>query len=157
MSLLWVRIRRTFQDVKLCIKSDEIITNFDCFFSLKNYQGGLDRDNPTHRGWSNDLDARYKDSEFYNRLARPVIHGAYHANRYAFNGHNPEEQARAKDQFNHARHYFLGKYHEGVSKYTTNEDVKRNELQQSRDHLEKSASGRSEYLEAYRQQQNQKK
>lgn len=63
------------------------------------FLGGLDPDNASHRSFSNNLDERFKDSGAYNRFARPVIHGTYHAGRFAFNGGNQEEWARAKDQF----------------------------------------------------------
>ena len=59
----------------------------------------LDKDNPGHRNFSDKLDAANKDSEVYNKVTRPIIHGAYHFGRYAFNGGNPEEWARSKDQF----------------------------------------------------------
>lgn len=68
--------------------------SFFFFFSL----GGLDKDNPSHRSASNNLDERFKNSGAYNRFARPVIHGTYHAGRFV-NSRNPEEWARAKDQF----------------------------------------------------------
>lgn len=59
---------------------------------------GLDPDNPSHRSLSNRLDDRFANSRLYNNYARPVIHGTYHAGRYV-GGRNPEEWARAKDQF----------------------------------------------------------
>ena len=59
----------------------------------------LDKDNPNHRKTSEDLDARFGDSAVYTKAVRPVVHGVYHAGRYVFNGRNPEEWARSKDQF----------------------------------------------------------
>lgn len=59
----------------------------------------LDKDNQSHRGMSNNLDAKYCGKPFYDKVARPVIHGTYHAGRYVANGLNPEELARSKDQF----------------------------------------------------------
>ena len=59
----------------------------------------LDKDNPGHRNFSDKMDAANKNRTVYNKIERPIIHGVYHAGRYAFNGRNPEEWARAKDQF----------------------------------------------------------
>lgn len=59
----------------------------------------LDKDNSSHRGFSNNLDAKYGGNPLYDKVARPVIHGTYHAGRYVGNGLNPEELARSKDQF----------------------------------------------------------
>lgn len=58
---------------------------------------GLDKDNPSHRNLSNQLDAKCGDSGVYNKIVRPVVHGTYHAARFVNSG-NPEELARAKDQ-----------------------------------------------------------
>lgn len=60
---------------------------------------GLDPDNKSHRGFSDRLDQRFNGNRAYENFARPVIHGAYHGGRYVFNGRNPEELARSKDQF----------------------------------------------------------
>lgn len=59
----------------------------------------LDPDNKSHRGLSNRLDTMFNGNPVYERIARPVIHGTYHAGRYVVNGRNPEEWARAKDQY----------------------------------------------------------
>ncbi|ETO07721.1 hypothetical protein RFI_29669 [Reticulomyxa filosa] len=58
----------------------------------------LDKDNEKHRQWSNDLDDKYRGQLWYDRIARPLAHGAYHAVRYT-NSRNKAEWARAKDQF----------------------------------------------------------
>ncbi|XP_055321019.1 uncharacterized protein LOC129577636 [Sitodiplosis mosellana] len=58
----------------------------------------LDKDNAGHRDFSNRLDAKFTGNSFYDKAARPIIHGAYHAGRYVRSS-NPEEMARAKDQF----------------------------------------------------------
>lgn len=58
----------------------------------------LDKDNPSHRGFSDNLDNKYSGQSWYDKAARPIIHGTYHAGRY-LNSSNPEEWARAKDQF----------------------------------------------------------
>merc|ERR1712227_953935 len=70
----------------------------------------LDNDNKSHRSFSNSLDSAFAydnpDSRWrwtgvpqvYSGVARPVIHGVYHTARNINSG-NPEEWARAKDQF----------------------------------------------------------
>ena len=58
----------------------------------------LDKDNAGHRDLSNQLDAKFCGNGFYDKVARPIIHGAYHTGRYVRSS-NPEELARAKDQF----------------------------------------------------------
>jgi len=58
----------------------------------------LEKDNPKHRDTSNKMDVKYKDSAVWNKVARPVVHGTYHAARFVNSG-NSEEWARAKDQF----------------------------------------------------------
>lgn len=58
----------------------------------------IDKDNPKHRGVSNNLDSKYGGKAWYDCAARPIIHGTYHAGRYINSG-NEEEWARAKDQF----------------------------------------------------------
>ena len=70
----------------------------------------LDKDNQSHRNASNNLDAAFAYDnpnsawrwtgvpQVYSGVARPIIHGVYHASRGASSG-NPEEWARAKDQF----------------------------------------------------------
>lgn len=70
----------------------------------------LDKDNQSHRNASNNLDAAFAYGnpnsgwrwtgvpQVYSGVARPIIHGVYHASRGASSG-NPEEWARAKDQF----------------------------------------------------------
>ena len=59
----------------------------------------LDKDNQSHRQTSDNWDARFGGSSWYTHAARPVIHGVYHAGRFVTGGGNPEEWARAKDQF----------------------------------------------------------
>ena len=62
----------------------------------------LDKDNKSHRAFSDKLDAiprTPKEQEVYKRFDRPIIHGVYHAGRFVTGGGNPEEWARAKDQF----------------------------------------------------------
>ncbi len=60
----------------------------------------LEKDNPKHRDWSNTLDEKYGDNKAYTHVVRPIVHGAYHAARYADGGFNNEaEWSRAKDQF----------------------------------------------------------
>ena len=64
----------------------------------------LDKENKSHRDKSNKLDAFFSnrtsvEQEVWKRFARPPIHGVYHAGKYATGGGNPEEWARAKDQF----------------------------------------------------------
>lgn len=58
----------------------------------------LDKDNSGHRAMSNNLDTKFSGQGWYDKAARPVIHGTYHAGRFVGSG-NPEEWARAKDQF----------------------------------------------------------
>lgn len=58
----------------------------------------LDKDNAGHRNLSDQLDAKFGGKSFYDKVERPIIHGAYHAGRYVRSS-NPEEWARAKDQF----------------------------------------------------------
>lgn len=58
----------------------------------------LDRDNMGHRNFSNNLDSAHTGKAWYDLAARPIVHGAYHAGRFVNSG-NPEEWARAKDQF----------------------------------------------------------
>lgn len=58
----------------------------------------LDKDNASHRNFSNNLDAAHGGKAWYDLAARPVIHGTYHAGRFCNSG-NAEEWARAKDQF----------------------------------------------------------
>ena len=63
----------------------------------------LDKENKSHRDKSNKLDAFFSnrtsvEQEVWKRFARPPIHGVYHAKNYVKGG-NPEEWARAKDQF----------------------------------------------------------
>merc|ERR1711915_900938 len=41
---------------------------------------------------------QYKDSATWNKVVRPVVHGTYHTAR-SLRSSNPEEWARAKDQF----------------------------------------------------------
>lgn len=60
---------------------------------------GLDPDNESDRGLSDKLDGMFEGNPGYERFDRPLIHGTYHAARYLFNGQNPEEWARAKDQY----------------------------------------------------------
>lgn len=59
--------------------------------------GGLDPDNKSHRSMSDKLDSALKNNPLWEKVARPAIHGAYHAGRFVKGG-NPEELARAKDQ-----------------------------------------------------------
>ena len=58
----------------------------------------LEKDNPTHRGWSNSLDKKHGGKKWYDNYARPIVHGVYHAGR-AIKSSNGAEWARAKDQF----------------------------------------------------------
>lgn len=59
----------------------------------------LDKDNPSHRDSSDKFDAKFSGNAAYDKVVRPIVHGAYHAGRYATGGRNPEEKARAMDQF----------------------------------------------------------
>ena len=62
----------------------------------------LDKDNASHRSLSDKLDAMPRgplNQAMYERFDRPIIHGVYHAGRFVTGGGNPEEWARAKDQF----------------------------------------------------------
>ena len=62
----------------------------------------LDKDNASHRSFSDKLDAMSRspiDQAIYEGVQRPIIHGVYHAGRFVTGGGNPEEWARAKDQF----------------------------------------------------------
>ena len=66
----------------------------------------LDKDNASHRSLSDKLDAVPRtpmEQAGYETLTRPIIHGVYHAGRYLTGGGNPEEWARAKDQFSKVR------------------------------------------------------
>ena len=66
----------------------------------------LDKDNASHRSFSNKLDAMPRtprQQEAWEKFDRPIIHGVYHAGRYLTGGGNPEEWARAKDQFSKVR------------------------------------------------------
>jgi len=67
-------------------------------FTLASSRGSLERDNPQHRGWSNNLDNKFGGEKWYDNYARPIVHGAYHAGRAA-GSLNGAEWARAKDQF----------------------------------------------------------
>lgn len=58
----------------------------------------MDKDNSNHRDMSNNLDKKYCGQSWYDKAARPIIHGTYHTGRYLNSG-NAEELARAKDQF----------------------------------------------------------
>ena len=70
----------------------------------------LEKDNKSHRGMSDNLDKAYGAMSkskcpyqvyrgaVYEKVTRPVIHGAYHGVRHINTG-NPAELARAKDQF----------------------------------------------------------
>ncbi len=58
----------------------------------------LEKDNPSHRSFSNSLDDTFGGGFTYKKLVCPVIHGAYHAAHFVGNGNNAE-WARAKDQF----------------------------------------------------------
>ena len=70
----------------------------------------LEKDNKSHRGMSDNLDKAYGAMSkskcpyqvyrgaVYEKVTRPVIHGAYHGARHIKTG-NPAELARAKDQF----------------------------------------------------------
>lgn len=63
----------------------------------------IQEDNKDHRAKSNELDAKYGGNFLYENVARPIVHGAYHGARYlgyeAQKAFDPEELARAKDQF----------------------------------------------------------
>ena len=71
---------------------------FLLLISLAAPRGSLERDNPTHRGWSNSMDNKYGGEKWYDNYARPIVHGVYHTGR-AVNSLNGAEWARAKDQF----------------------------------------------------------
>ena len=58
----------------------------------------LDKDNKAHRNISDKMDATCGGGTIYEKAARPLVHGAYHAARGAYSG-NDAEFARAKDQF----------------------------------------------------------
>jgi len=58
----------------------------------------MPKDNTTHRGWSNDLDAKYGGSTLYDNYARPVIHGSYHVARGVAQG-NVTDRQRGYEQF----------------------------------------------------------
>ena len=70
----------------------------------------LDKDNKSHRAFSDKLDAIPRtpmEQEVYKRFDRPIIHGLYHAGRYATGGGNPEEWAQAKDQFSKVDYFIF--------------------------------------------------
>ncbi len=58
----------------------------------------LEKDNPSHRSFSNKLDSKFGGGPIYERVTRPLIHGTYHAAR-AIDSGNAAEWARAKDQY----------------------------------------------------------
>lgn len=58
----------------------------------------LEKDNPKHRNFSNNLDAKFSGKALYDKAVRPIMHGVYHAGRSA-TSLNSAEWARAKDQF----------------------------------------------------------
>lgn len=58
----------------------------------------LDPDNKSHRAIDKVLDEKFSGGPIYDCVTRPIIHSTYHAGRFVFNGGNPEEWARAKDQ-----------------------------------------------------------
>ena len=58
----------------------------------------LDKDNPGHRAFSDWMDGKMEGGRIYDRVTRPIVHGAYHAGQYMASG-NDEKWARSKDQF----------------------------------------------------------
>ena len=58
----------------------------------------LEKDNKAHRSFSNKLDRKFCGQGWYDKAARPIIHGVYHTGR-AIRANNDAEWARAKDQF----------------------------------------------------------
>jgi len=80
------------------VKLQILVCLFFIIFQIASARPQLERDNPSHRGWSNTLDNKFEDSKFDQEYARPSIHGTYHAGRYLGSG-NSAEWARAKDQF----------------------------------------------------------
>lgn len=59
----------------------------------------LDKDNRTHRNFSDKLDDKFCGGAKFDKVVRPVLHSTYHAARFVNGGcGNPEEWARAKDQ-----------------------------------------------------------
>lgn len=59
---------------------------------------GLVKDHPDHRNFSNYLDEKLEGRPLYEKGARPLIHGTYHAGRSILY-QNEAEWARAKDQY----------------------------------------------------------
>lgn len=125
----------------------------------------LKPDNPSHRGFSNDLDNKYTGQDWYDKAARPIVHGVYHAVR-AFP--NEEEVARSNSYYEKAKvalsegkvmetvvNLKLGNAHRSLARVTPNEA----ELARAKDQFGKIATGQqqSEYLEDYNANKEQQK
>lgn len=116
----------------------------------------LKPDNTDHRKLSNDWDNKFSGEDWYDKAARPIVHGVYHAARAT----NDEEISRAKIHYKQSAvdmlqgriidgvvDVNLGHLHAIKSAFKPNKA----ELARAKDQFSKIGTGqqRTEYLEAH--------